>query len=188
MRNALFLSVALFGLLQSPALQSQSEIAALRKNLGIPATVNITAAHTMQLPTERPLKVYIDTGGDASAAVEVNNFIEALNAKQENEYGQIEIVNGAAAASLWLIQYEVPGTRRKEAEAPNSRAADPTIGGKQIANVTKAEVRGYVLASKPEGLEILSRYTKEVTLGDRHRELRAAFSKFLKEQAKAEIQ
>src|SRR5689334_20911665 len=125
MGNALFLSVALFGLLQSPALQRQGEIAALRKNLGIPATVSITAARLTQLPTERPLKVYVDAGDDASAAREVHDFIQALNLKQADEYGTIEIVNGAAAASLWLIQYEVPGTRRIETAAANGKATDP---------------------------------------------------------------
>jgi hypothetical protein len=141
----------------------------------------------MQLPSERPLKVYIDAGGDASAALEVHHFIEDLNRKQEDQYGAIEIVAGAAEASLWLIQYEVPGTRRKQAETSNSMATTPTSGLGQTVNLTNAEVRGYILVSKPEGLEILSRYQKEVTLGDRHRELRAAFSKLLKDQAKSEI-
>jgi hypothetical protein len=188
MGNALFLSVALFGLLQSPAMQRESEIAALRRSLGIPAAVKITAARMTQLPSERPLKVYIDAGDDASAAREVHDFIQALNAKQDDQYGTIEIVNGSAAASLWLVQYEVPGTRRKEAETPNSMATDPARGRGQTENIIRAEVRGYILVSKPEGLEILSRYQKEVTLGDRHRELRGAFSKLLKEHGKTEIQ
>jgi hypothetical protein len=183
----LFLSVALIGWLQSPAAQSQSEIVALRKSLGIPATVQITVARTTQLPSERPLKVYIDAGGDASAALEVHHLIEDLNKKQEDQYGAIEIVAGAAEASLWLIQYEVPGTRRKQAETSNSMATSPTSGLGQTDNLTSAEVRGYILVSKPEGLEILSRYKKEVTLGDRHRELRVAFSKLLKDQARSEI-
>ncbi len=188
MGNALFLTVAIFGLLQSPAMQQESEIAALRKSLGIPAAVKITAARMTQLPGERPLKVYIDAGGDASAAREAYDYIQALNAKQDDQYGTIEVVAGAAAASLWLVQYEVPGTRRKEAGTSNSTATDPARGSGQAENITRAEVRGYILVSKPEGLEILSRYKKEVTLGDRHRELRAAFSKLLKEQAKSEIQ
>src|SRR5689334_9268261 len=158
MGNALFLTIALFGLLQSPRMQQESEIAALRKSLGIPAAVKITPARMTQLPGERPLKVYIDAGGDASAAREVYDFIQALNAKQDDQYGTIEVVGGAAEAGLWLVQYEVPGTRRKEAETSNGMATDPTHGKGQVENTVKAEVRGYILVSKPEGLEILSRY------------------------------
>jgi hypothetical protein len=63
---------------------------------------------------------------------------------------------------------------------------DPALGRGRTENVLKADVRGYIVARKPDGLEILNRYKKEVTLGERRQELRDAFFKLLKEQSKSE--
>jgi hypothetical protein len=160
--------------------QNAEEIAELRKQLGIPDGVSIVRAAKSQLPSERPLTVYLHTG-DQGASAEVQKLIQQVNKKQA---GTIEAVTESSKASLWLIQYEVPGTRRKETDTSNSM--DPQLGRGQTHNVMKAQVRGYVVARNGNGLEILNYYKKDVILGDTHSELRDAFNKVLKESAKSD--
>ncbi len=185
MRKILPIVVAILGVLAPSPAQNNDEIAQLRTILRVPDTVPIAPlAKTPQLPSERPLIVYIDTAGDARVLNEVLKQIQEINKKQAEKYGPIEVTAEAAKASLWLIHFEVHGTRRKDADTSNDMAGGPGRG--QTQNVIKAEVRGYVIARKPDGLEILSRYKKEVTLGDPRPELRDAFYKLLKDQNKTE--
>lgn len=184
MRNSLLIVAAILWLFTPSPAQNADELAALRKHLRVPETLVITPAKSPQLPTERPLKIYMDTAGDTSASSELVKLIQDINKKQADKYGPIEVTEESSKANLWLIHYEVPGTRHKDTDTSNSM--DPALGRGQTQNVLKAEVRGYIMIPKPEGLEVLSRYKKEVTLGDRRQELRDAFSKLLKEQGKSE--
>lgn len=172
--------IAILGLMIPATAQNADEIAALRKQLGIPEGVSIAPSATMQLPGERPLTVYIYTG-DQSAIAEVQKLVQEINKKQP---GTVELVTESAKASVWLIQYEVPGTRRKDTDTANSM--DPHLGGGQTHNVYKAEIRGYVVARNGNGLEVIGRYKKDAVLGDRRSELRDAFNKALKESGKSE--
>ncbi|MFL6215453.1 MAG: hypothetical protein ACJ74J_16350 [Blastocatellia bacterium] len=180
MPKVLLLLVIILGLIVPVTAQNADEIAALRKYLGIPDGVSIAPAATPQLPSERPLTVFIYTG-DKSAAAEVQKLVQEVNKKQA---GMLEIVTESSKASVWLIHYEVPGTRRKDTDTSNSM--DPALGRGQTNNVMKAEIRGYVVARNGNGLEILGRYKKDAILGDRRMELRDAFNKALKELSKSE--
>jgi hypothetical protein len=180
MSKAILLLVMILGLFIPTTAQDAEEIAALRKQLGIPDGVSITPAAKPQLPSERPLTVFIYTG-DQGAVAEVQKLIQDVNKKQA---GTVEVVSESSKASLWLIQYEVPGTRRQETDTSNSM--DPQLGRGQTHNILKAQVRGYVVARNGNGLEILGRYKKDVVLGDRRMELRDAFNKVLKEASKSE--
>ena len=185
MRKSLLIVVAIMGLLNQSAAQNDTELATLRGYLKVPDTVPIAlGTKTSRLPAERPLILYLDTAGDTSAANELMQLIQEINKKQADKYGTIEVVADATKANLLLIHYEVAGTRRKATDTTNSM--DPALGRGQTRNVTRADVRGYIVARKPEGLEILSRYKNEVTVGERRQELRDAFSKLLKEQSKAD--
>jgi hypothetical protein len=180
MSKVLLLFVAILGLIVPATAQTADEIAALRKHLGIPDGVSIAPAASPQLPSERPLTVFIHTG-DQSASAEVQKLVNEVNKKQA---GTVELVTESSKASVWLIQYEVPGTRRRDTDTTNSM--DPHLGGGQTHNVYKAEVRGYVVARNGNGLEILGRFKKDVILGDRRMELRDAFNKVLKDLSKSE--
>lgn len=180
MSKVLLLFIAVLGLIIPAMAQNADEVAALRKHLGMPDGVSIAPAATPQLPNERPLTVFIHTG-DQSAIAEVQKLVQEINKKQA---GTVELVTESAKASVWLVQYEVPGTRRKDTDTSNSM--DPHLGGGQTHNVFKAEVRGYVVARNGNGLEILSHYKKDVVLGDKRSELRDAFNKVLKDSSKSD--
>jgi len=184
MRKTLLIVVAILGLLNQSTAQNNAEMATLRGYLKVPDTVPIAPTKTPRLPTERPLVLYIDTAGDAGAANELMQLIQETNKKQADKFGTIEVAPDASKANLLLIHYEVAGTRRKATDTTN--AMDPALGRGQTRNVLKADVCGYIVARKPDGMEILSRYKKEITLGERRQELRDAFAKLLKEQIKSE--
>jgi hypothetical protein len=180
MSRVLLLLVMMLGLVIPATAQNADEIAALRKQLGLPDGIAIAPATKVAVPAERPLTVYIYTG-DQSAIAEVQKLAAEINKKQADT---VAIVQESSKASVWLIQYEVPGTRRKDTDSSNNM--DPHLGGGQTHNVMKAQVRGYVVARNGNGLEILGRYQKDVILGDKHSELRDAFNKVLKEVNKTE--
>jgi hypothetical protein len=184
MRKTLLIAAALLGLLNPSAAQNNAEMATLRGYLKVSDKVPVASTKTPRLPTERPLVLYIDTAGDGGAANEVMQLVQEVNKKQADKFGTIEVSSDAAKANLLLIHYEVDGSRRKATDTTNSM--DPALGRGQTRNVLKADVSGYVVARKADGLEILSHYKKEITLGERRQELRDAFSKLLKEQSKLE--
>lgn len=178
MRKVLPLFVLVLGMMNPTAAQNNEEIAALRKYLGLPDSVSLGLAQTPQLPAERPLTVYVHAS-DPNVAAEIQKLVQEVNKKQA---GTIEVVSESSKANLWLIHYEVPGTRRKDTDTSNSM--DPRSGGGQTTNVMKAEVRGYVVARTTNGLEILGHYKKNAVIGDRRPELRDTLNKLLKEQGK----
>ena len=183
MRNPVFMFAAIFLLSIQSVAQNNDEIAILRLHLRVADATPVVIAKTPQLPTNRPLKVYISTGDDSSALKELTQLVQDVN-KKSGDKPEIEVVADASKANLFLIHYEPAGKRHKEMKT--SLSMDPALGRGQTQNVMKAEVRGYVIARKPDGLEILSRYKKEVVLGDPRSELRDAFIKLLKDQNKPE--
>src|SRR5690242_19398003 len=110
MSRVLLLIGMMLGLVIPAAAQNADEIAALRKQLGLPESIAIAPAAKIAFPAERLRTVYIFTG-DQSAITEVQKLAQEINKKQADS---VAIVQESAKASVWLIQYEVPGTRRKD--------------------------------------------------------------------------
>jgi hypothetical protein len=100
MRNSLLIVAAIMWLFTLSLAQSSDELATLRTYLKVPNTMAITPARSPQLSTERPLRIYIDTAGDASAANEVLKLIQDINKKQADKYGPIEVASEASKANL----------------------------------------------------------------------------------------
>lgn len=61
---------------------------------------------------------------------------------------------------------------------------DPAVGRGRNDYILKTEVRGYIVARKPDGLEILTRFERQAVASERRTELRDAFAKFLKDRIK----
>jgi hypothetical protein len=159
----------------------------LRLRLFLPAsdTKAITTAKSPALPSVRPLKIYLNTGGDGSAWDEVTKFVQ--DDKVRNKFGPMELVTDAAEANLFLVHFELKEKRREE--VAHTLTMDPGTstriydGGKSV-NRTNTMIRGYILGRSSEGLEILRSYRFKVLVGERRRELRDALLRLLIEQTK----
>jgi hypothetical protein len=184
MRNPASLFAAVFWLSIQSVAQSGDEIATLRLHLKVADATPIVIAKTPQLPTERPLKVYISTVDDSNVLKELMQLIQDVNKKSGDKPEVIEMVADASKANLFLIHYELPGKRHQEMKT--SMSMDPALGRGRNDYVVSTEVRDYIVARKADGMEILSRHTRKVTLGERRKELRDDFSRLLKEQSKSD--
>lgn len=143
-----------------------AELAKLRTQMGVSESTPITIGGAHTLPAERPLRVYVSTAGDETASQEVLLSIKKINAKPE-KYGLIEVADELSKANVILIHYELTEKRREEVDhnmtmdpGSNSRIGS---GGKSDRWIS-SQVRGYVIARRPEGFEILSRYEHKVNL------------------------
>ena len=186
MRNIILAVTAIFWLSgQTIGQKNNDEILKLRPYLPVAETIPITTAKSSALPTARPLKIYLNTGGDGSAWDGVIKLIQ--DNKVTNRFGPIELVADASAANLFLIHYELLEERRQE--VAHTLTMDPgsssrIYGGGKSDNRTSTVVRGYILRRTSEGLEILRNYRYRVTLGEPRKELREALFRLLNEQAK----
>ncbi|HSB08149.1 MAG TPA: hypothetical protein VLM38_01450 [Blastocatellia bacterium] len=178
MRNLVFALIAMLLLAGRSFAQNDEEIAKLRLYLRVSDKTPITVQKSRALPIGQPLKIFVASGDDPSPAQEVFQLIEEI--KRAGKYGTIHVVSDAAGASLFLIQYEVEGKRRQE--MTTALSMDPAVGRGRTDYIIKTEVRGYVVARTPSGFEIINRYVRQVVVGERRRELRDAFAKFLKDQ------
>ena len=184
MRNLAFMFAAIFWLSIQSVAQNNDEIATLRLHLRVADATPVVIAKTPQLPTNRPLKVYISTVDDPSLSLELTEFIQDVNKKSGDKTDVIEVVVDASTADLFLIHFEPPGKRQREIKT--SLSMDTALGRGKTDNVESTEVRDYIVARKGDGLEILSRHTRKVRVGERRKELQGDFSKLLKEQLKSD--
>jgi hypothetical protein len=164
-----------------------AELARIRLQIGAPESTSITRAAHPALPVERPLKVFITTAGDESASQEVLRSIKKINEKPE-KYGPIEVVDSVSKANLILLHYEL--TEKRHDVADHNMTMDPGLGsrigsgGKSEYWIT-SEFRSYVIARRPEGLEVLARYARQVKLSEPRKELSEGLLDLLKRQADA---
>ena len=147
----------------------------------------ITRAAQPSLPLDRPLKVFITTADDESASQEVLRAIKKINEKPE-KYGSIEIVDSVSKANLILLHYEL--TEKRHDVADHNMTMDPGLGsrmgsGGKSEYWISSEFRSFVIARKPEGLEILVRYQRQVKLSEPRKELGEALLDLLKRQSNA---
>ena len=162
-----------------------AELARLRMEMGVSDTTPIAVPGARMQPIEGPLKVYLSTAGDISASREVLLAIKKNNAKPER-YGSIEVVDNLSKANVVLVHYELMEKRHEEAD--NNMTMDPSSNSR-IQNGGKSErwissqVRGYVIARRPEGFEILARYEHNVKLSEPRKDISDAFFNVLKRQA-----
>lgn len=111
--------------------------------------------------------------------------VRKINAKPD-KYGPIEVVDDLSKANVILVHYELTENRREETD--NKMTMDPGVssrigsGGKSDRWIS-SQVRGYVIARRPEGFEILTRYEHKVNLGEPRRDLSDALLSVLKRQA-----
>jgi hypothetical protein len=153
--------------------------------MGVSETTAVTTAGTHALPAERPLKVYVSTAGDASASQEVLQSIKKINARPD-KYGPIEVVDNLSKANVILVHYEL--TEKRHEEVDNNMTMDPSSnsrmsnGGKTDRWIS-SQARGYVIARRSEGFEILTRYEHKVNLNEPRKDLSEAFLSVLKRQA-----
>jgi hypothetical protein len=164
-----------------------AELARLRLQIGASESTPITRAAQPALPLDRPLKVFITTAGDESASQEVLRSIKKINEKPQ-KYGWIEVVDSVSKANLILLHYELTEKRRDVAD--HNMTMDPGLGsrigsGGKSEYWVSSEFRSYVIARKPEGLEILARYQRQVKLSEPRKELSEALLDLLKRQASA---
>ncbi|MDQ3920516.1 MAG: hypothetical protein M3348_18805 [Acidobacteriota bacterium] len=163
------------------------DLRGLHDYLPVPATVPIVRAESPALPSERPLKIYLNTAGDQTAQLEVLKLVQ--DKKTAEKYGAIEIVTDGSQANLFLVHYEVDGKR--QTESSHSMTMDPSStsriygGGRSDSQIT-AEFRGYVLARTSRGLEVLSSYQHRINLAEPRRDLRVELLKLLNRQAKSQ--
>lgn len=180
---AVILSVCAGALGQKDA----AELARIRAQIGASESTPIIRATQPALPVEKPLRVFITTAGDESASQEVLRSIKKINEKPE-KYGLIEVVDSASKANLILLHYELPEKRHDVAD--HNMTMDPGLGSR-MSNGGKSEYwmssefRSYVIARKPEGLEILARYERGGNLSEPRRGLSEALMDLLKRQADA---
>ncbi|HKS41760.1 MAG TPA: hypothetical protein VJX74_14190 [Blastocatellia bacterium] len=182
MRKLAFMFAAIFWLSIQAVAQSSDELAVLRSLLKVSDATPVSTAKALQLPIERPLKVYISTGDDSSVLKELTQLVQDVN-KKSGDKPEIEVVADASKANLFLIHYEPAGKRHKEMKT--SLSMDPALGRGRTDYVVSTEVRDYIVARKADGMEILSQHTRKVTVGERRKELRNDFSSLLKEQSKS---
>lgn len=162
-----------------------TELARLRTQIGVSESTPITPAGARTQPIEGPLRVYLSTAGDESASQEVLLSIKKINEKPE-KYGSIEVVGDLSKANLILVHYELTEKRREETE--NRMTMDPGSnsrigsGGKSDRYIS-SQVRGYVIARRPEGFEVLARYEHKVNLSEPRKDLSDALLTVLKRQA-----
>ena len=181
--RSLLLIAAILWLFSHSIAQDSKEIAALRQYISVSSTVPIKISKSPALPTS-PLKVYINTSDDTSASHELMQLIDEINKKNSEKYGFIEVVSDASRSNVLLIHYEVVGKRRQEMNTTLSM--DPALGRGKTDYEIKTEIRGYIIAQSGDGLEILDRYARKVTVGEPRRELRDMFLKMLREQSKSQ--
>lgn len=98
----------------------------------------------------------------------------------------IEVADELSKANVILIHYELTEKRREEVDhnmtmdpGSNSRIGS---GGKSDRWIS-SQVRGYVIARRPEGFEILSRYEHKVNLSRPRKDLSDALLSALKRQS-----
>ncbi len=162
-----------------------AELARIRTQMGVSESTPITFASARMGPIEGPLRVYVSTAGDASASQEVLLSIKKINEKPDN-YGSVEVVDDLSKANVILIHYELKEKRRDEVDQrmtmdPSSNSR--TGSGGHIDRWISTQVRGYVIARRPEGFEILTRYERRVNLNEPRKNLSDALLSVLKRQA-----
>jgi hypothetical protein len=164
----------------SASAQDRNEVAKLRLYLGVPEKTPINFSKSRDFKIEQPVRVVINSGDDPAPAKEVVSFIDETN--KSGKPGNIQIVSDPGKANLFLIQYEVEGKRRRD--MVNSMSMDPALGKGRTDFIEKMQVRGYIVARKSEGLEVLVRFEREVVVSEPRKELRDAFARFLKEHSR----
>lgn len=162
-----------------------AELARLRTQMGVSQSTPITIGGAHTLPAERPLKVYVSTAGDESASQEVLLSIKKINEKPD-KYSSIEVVDDFSKANVILVHYELTEKRRDEVH--HRMTMDPGLNPR-MGTVAKpdrwisTQVRGYVIARRPEGFEILTRYERRVNLSEPRKNLSDALLTVLKRPA-----
>lgn len=162
-----------------------AELARIRTQMGVSESIPITIAGAHTLPAERPLRVYLSTAGDASASQEVLLSIKKINEKPD-KYGPIEVVDDLSRANVILVHYEL--TEKQRDEVDQRMTMDPssnsrTGSGGRIDRWISTQVRGYVIARRPEGFEILTRYERRVSFNEPRKNLSDALLSVLKRQS-----
>ena len=186
MRRILFSTAVVFSVCTVALGQKDAaELARLRTQMGVPESTPITPAASRMQPIEGPLKVFLSTAGDETVSQEVLLSIKKINAKPD-KYGTIEVVDNLSKANLILVHYELTEKRREEVD--NNMTMDPGSnsrigGGGKSDRYISSQVRGYVIARRPEGFEVLTRYEHKVKLSEPRKDLSDALLSVLKRQA-----
>jgi hypothetical protein len=182
------------------AQNTTEELARLREHLTLPDSTSIKLANSSALPANRPLKVYIATGLDMGVRNNFTKWLDEWNKKDGHKYGTVEIVNELAQADVILARYTVREkvTDRTETystpvpatvydPATNSTVTRPVPRTSSIS-YSLVPAYAYVIARKPDALEILWRYTGQSSVQettDSGKQLRDDFFKMLKARGKS---
>ena len=161
--------------------QDPPELEQLRTFLSLPEATVFDWAEKDALPKAKPLRVFLATDEEPTAADRVRELITQSNRGGDGGVGLLE-VRTLGEADVVLVQFEGHGKRRIEPD--NRLTMDPSLGtrtqGGRSDPVYRSEIRSYVLLRAGQGYRILSGNKKSVKLGGRRDELRNALNKVIK--------
>jgi len=185
-------------LLLATAATSQNtteELARLREHLSLPDSTSIKVATSSALSTRRPLNVYIATGLDLGVRNNFTKWLDEWNKKDGRKYGTVEIVTDLTQADVILARYTLREKITDRTETYSNPVPATVYDPATNSTVTRPVPRtysmsyslvptyAYVIARKPDGLEILWRYTGQASVQettDSGKQLRDDFFKMMK--------
>jgi hypothetical protein len=149
--------------------QNDAELLILKTLLGVPPNTKVISSGSKALPTEAPLKVYIDVSGDSperDSKVQENlkQSLNELAAGSEKNPPAFELVSDAAQANVALVYFtDFPsklddGANAGEVGGTNTRPGQ-TDSSMLISNTMTMQlvISTYIVAKEPAGLRILYR-------------------------------
>lgn len=137
----------------------KEELAGLREQLDLPESTRIVMADSTVLPAGT-LKVFLAVGFDMELRKNLLGRIEEWNKKKGKQLGLVESVSDISQADVVLAKYIV----QEQVRTKTGSATNVVTGTTAIYTRSYVPVYAYVMARKPEGLEILWRGQEEVRL------------------------